>query len=100
MMERQHCPVGATQRTGLIHSDRAIRPAPAPAVPTRPSPARAGMRPPARPAAAPAPATLLATPLTARRAKPPEQEREESDNYSESSGNYNCDKLHVICHGM
>ena len=76
MMERQHCPVGATQKTGLTHSDRAIRPAPAPAVPTRPSPARAGIRPPTAPIpAAPIapPATLLAILLAASRANPPDQ---------------------------
>ena len=76
MVERQHCPLAATHSTGLIHSDMAIRPAPAPAVPSRPSPARAGMRPPAapRPAAPIAPpATLLAILLAASRANPPDQ---------------------------
>ena len=81
MKEKQHCPLGATHSTGLMHSDRAIRPAPAPAVPSRPSPARAGMtpavpRPPAapRPAAPRAPpATLLAILLAASRANPPDQ---------------------------
>ena len=61
---------------GGTHSDRAIRPAPAPAVPSRPSPARAGMRPPAAPSpAAPIapPATLLTILLAASRANPPDQ---------------------------
>ena len=75
MVERQHCPLAATHSTGLIHSDRAIRPAPAPAVPTRPSPARAGITPAAPIPAAPIapPATLLAILLAASRANPPDQ---------------------------
>ena len=60
-----------------------MRPAPAPAVPTTPSPARAGMTPaaaPRPPAAAPIPAapiappaTLLAILVAASRANPPDQ---------------------------
>ena len=83
MVERQHCPLAATQKTGLTHSDMAIRPAPAaPAVPTRPSPARAGITPaaPRPPAAAEIPptprtppATLLTILLAASRANPPDQ---------------------------
>ena len=74
---RQHCPLAATHNIGPPHSAMAIRPIPAaPATPTSPRPPSTGAIPPApivarAPAAAPAPATLLATPLTARRAKPP-----------------------------
>ena len=86
MKEKQHCPLGATHSTGLMHSFMAIRPAPAPAVPSRPSPARAGITPVgARPTAAEIPptprtppATLLAILLAASRANPPDQT---GDNY-------------------
>ena len=64
---------------GGAHSDRAMRPAPA--VPSRPSPARAGITPVVpRPTTAveippprTPPATLLAILLAARRANPPDQ---------------------------
>ena len=88
----QHCPLAATHNIGPPHSAMAIRVIPAaPATPTSPRPPSTGAIPPAPIAptaptapAAPAPATtLLATPLTARRAKPPGRRREESDNYSE-----------------
>ena len=81
MMEKQHCPLAATQSMGGAHSERAIRPAPA--VPSRPSPARAGITPVgARPTAAEIPptprippATLLVTLLAASRANPPDQKQ-------------------------
>ena len=79
MMEKQHCPLAATQSMGGAHSERAIRPAPA--VPSRPSPARAGITPVVpRPRVAveipptprTPPAMLLVTLLAARRANPPD----------------------------
>ena len=79
MMEKQHCPLAATQSMGGAHSERAIRPAPA--VPSRPSPARAGITPAVpRPAAAEIPptprtppATLLPILVAASRANPPDE---------------------------
>ena len=79
MMEKQHCPLAATQSMGGAHSERAIRPAPA--VPSRPSPARAGITPAVpRPAAAEIPPTprtppamLLPILVAASRANPPDE---------------------------
>ena len=78
-IKKQHCPLAATHNIGPPHSAMAIRVIPAaPATPTSPRPPSTGAIPPApivarAPAApaAPAPTALLATPLTARRAKPP-----------------------------
>ena len=86
--KKQHCPLAETHSIGPPHSAMAIKPIPAapaaPTAPTSPRPPSIGAIPPApRAPRAPAPATLPATPLTARRAKPPGRMREESDNYSE-----------------
>ena len=78
---RQHSPLAAVHRTGPPHSvmDMTVIPA-APAAPTSPSPPRIGAMPavpsPAAPtpaAAAAPPTRLLAMPVEAIRAKPPEQ---------------------------
>ena len=81
MATRQHCPEGATHTKGPPQSAMDMRAMPpAPAAPTSPSPPRIGAMPavpsPAAPtpaAAAAPPTRLLAMPVEARRAKPPEQ---------------------------
>ena len=86
MARRQHCPEGATHTKGPTQSAMDMRAMPpTPAAPTSPSPPRIGAMPavpspaaptPAAPtpaAAAAPPTRLLAIPVEARRAKPPEQ---------------------------
>ena len=65
MARRQHCPEGATHTKGPPQSAMDMRAMPpTPAAPTSPSPPKIGARPPTR---------LLAMPVEAIRAKPPEQ---------------------------